>query len=205
MANYLLCILIGYFIGSFPSAYLFVKLKDQRDIRDEGSGKVGTMNALQVTKSKTVGIGVLVVDVLKGILPILFVNNFIGGEFWLSASAGIASIIGHDFPVWLKFKGGRGLATTAGIMLIFGWIFVAIWLFWFAIAYIVFKNLHLGNIVATVLSPIFILIIPENILETLLPRFTDVHNFLYLGIIISSLILIRHLDSIKELVTIKQS
>lgn len=205
MADYLISILIGYFVGSFPSAYLFVKLKVQRDIRNEGTGKVGTMNALEVSKSKTVGIGVLVVDVLKGILPILFVSNFIGGEFWLSASAGIAAIVGHDFPVWLKFKGGRGLATTAGVMLIFGWIFIVIWLLWFAMTYLVFKKLHLGNIVATVLSLISIAVVPKNILETLLPRFSEVHNYLYLGIIICSLILIRHIDSILELVKIKQS
>jgi acyl phosphate:glycerol-3-phosphate acyltransferase len=199
LVNYLISILLGYLVGSFPSAYLFVRVKTQKDVRTEGSGIAGTMNSFQVTGSKLVGISVLIVDVLKGVIPILIIKFFIADEFWLSASTGIAAIVGHDFPVWLKFKGGRGLATTAGVMLVFGWIFIASWLFWFSLAYILAKRIHLGNITATVFSMVSVIAVPKDILVKVLPKDTNVQQYVYLGMIICVLILVRHIDSFKEL------
>jgi glycerol-3-phosphate acyltransferase PlsY len=200
LINYLISILLGYLIGSFPSAYLFVRAKTNKDIRTEGSGIAGTMNSFQVTGSKFIGIAVLFVDVLKGVIPVLIIKYFIADNFWLSASAGIASIVGHDFPIWLKFKGGRGLATTAGVMLVFGWIFIAVWLFWFFLSYTLFKRIHVGNITATVLGIISVILVPQDILITVLPLYTNPQDYIYLGIIVCVLILVRHIDSFKELI-----
>jgi glycerol-3-phosphate acyltransferase PlsY len=204
LTSYLISIIIGYLIGSFPSSFLFVRLKSQKDIRNEGSGMAGTMNAFEVSNSKLVGIAVLVCDVLKGLLAVIIVKLFLGNEFWLQATAGIFSIFGHDYPVWLKFKGGRGLATTAGVMLIFGWIFIVVWLIWFAIIYLLSKNIHLGNIVATVLSPVIIWIIPDNILHKLLPMYSSPNDYILLSFIVCVLILIRHADTIKESFKLKK-
>ncbi len=199
MTDYFISILIGYFIGSFPSAFLLVKLTAKKDIRKEGSGVTGTFNTFEVTQSKAVGISVLVLDLLKGVAVILSVNFLFGNHFSTSAIAACSAIIGHNYPVWLKFKGGRGLAITAGIMLVLGWIYIVAWIVMFGASYSIYKKLHLSNIVATVFSPIVLILTPENILKYILPAYIDKTDFLYLAICVCSLLLISHIDQIKLL------
>lgn len=199
MAEYLISGLIGYFIGSFPSAFLLVKFTAKKDIRKEGTGVTGTFNTFEVTQSKAVGISVLVLDLLKGVAVILGVNALFGNHFHTSAVAACSAIIGHNYPVWLKFKGGRGLAITAGIMLVLGWIYIVAWIVMFGISYLLYKKLHLSNIVATMLSPIVLLFTPEKILKYILPAYIDKNNFLYLAMCVCALLLISHADQIKLL------
>lgn len=199
MTDYLFSILIGYFIGSFPSAYLLVKLKTKKDIRKEGSGIVGTFNTFEVTQSKTVGALVLIIDILKGVAVVLLIKILYGNLFPLMAVSGIGAILGHDFPVWLKFKGGRGLAVTAGIMLVFGWVFIVAWIALFGVTYVLSKNLHLGNIIATIFCPLALAVIPPDIYKYVLPGYISRTEFICFGIVVCSLILLRHTDSIKNL------
>ncbi len=199
MADYLTSILIGYFIGSFPSAFLLVKLTTQKDIRKEGTGVTGTFNTFEVTQSKLVGISVLVLDLLKGVATILSVNLLYGNNFSTAALAACSAIIGHNYPVWLKFKGGRGLAITAGIMLVLGWIYIVAWILMFGISYLAYKKLHLSNIVATVLSPIVLIFTPDKNFKYILPAYIGKNDFLYLAICVCTLLLISHIDQIKLL------
>lgn len=119
-----ICILIGYFIGCIQSAFIVGKLMANIDIRDYGSGNAGTTNVTRVLGAKA-GVIVFVLDILKGVLAFVICSLiFKGGGTFLGKSsilagvyAGFGAILGHDFPFYLKFKGGKGTATTLGFIL----------------------------------------------------------------------------------------
>lgn len=125
----LLCILIGYCFGVFQTAFIYGKLHGI-DIREHGSGNAGTTNSLRVLGKKA-GIIVLLGDILKCILAVvvswlLFHNTTKDYMPLLQLYAGAGAILGHNFPFYLKFKGGKGIATTAGLILSLPWPFVAV-------------------------------------------------------------------------------
>lgn len=195
MTAYILSALIGYAFGSFPSAYVLVKWKYRIDIRRAGSGNVGTMNVFDVTGSRTLGVAVLTIDMLKGTLPVLIVLTAISEQFELLAIAGLCAIIGHSFPVWLGFKGGRGLATTAGVMLVIGWMFIVIWIALWSIAYFPTKSIHAANIIASVCSPAVTAVMPSMMAQTL-PDFTSTTNLMFFGIAFCTIVLITHRETL---------
>ena len=199
MFEYFLSLLLGYFIGSLPTAYLLVKWKTCLDVREAGSGNVGAMNTFNVTGSKFLGALVMVIDLLKGVSAVWLTSLLLGKEFWIIAVGGLGSMAGHSYPVWLKFKGGRGLSTAAGVMMILGWIFVAIWCSLWTIMYVSFRNIHLSNIAASISTPIVIILTPENLISKVLPHYTEANNFLYLSVLICLFILVRHLEPISEM------
>lgn len=192
MTAYILSALIGYICGSLPTAYLFVKWKTTIDIRRAGSGNVGTMNVFEVTGSKVLGVAVLVVDMVKGIVPVLAVFMAFGSTFDVLATAGLSAIIGHSFPVWIGFRGGRGLATTAGVMLVIGWVFIVIWVVVWAAVFAPTRSIHAGNILASIGSPVVVGLLPQSILAATLPYYTNPSNLLYFSIAFSVIIMITH-------------
>ena len=199
MLQIIVSLLLGYFIGSFPTAYLMVKWKTRLDIRSVGSGNVGAMNAFDVTGSKLLGVFIFLLDVCKGFAAIGLPSVLFSHEFWVVASGGLGSVVGHNYSPWLRFKGGRGLSTAVGIMMILGWIFVVVWCALWVIAYLSSKNIHLSNIVAFTLAPIVIAVVPGNIIGATLPTFVTLNNFIYLCISLCVLILIRHTEPMVEL------
>ena len=133
--NLFIIILVIYFIGSVPFAFIITKLSGYGDIRNIGSGNVGSTNVLR-TGNKFLAIIVLIFDILKGYIPSFFILNY----FFISNRnelifymLGSMAIIGHLFPFWLKFKGGKGIATYIGFIFainyILGVFFVFLWLF----------------------------------------------------------------------------
>jgi glycerol-3-phosphate acyltransferase PlsY len=180
--------------GSFPTAYVLMKKKSNVDIRAVGSGNVGAMNAYESSGSAILGIIIMGVDAFKGVLSIVVCWFIFDKSYWVIASGGIGSIVGHNYPVWLKFEGGRGLSTSAGVMLLLGWIFVAVWCTVWAILYFAKKNIHTSNILASFVSPIVLFIVPERYLTLTLPSVTARQDFLWLVIIVCLLILLRHID-----------
>lgn len=169
-----------------------MKKKSNVDIRGVGSGNVGAMNAYEVSGSPALAIIVMILDALKGVVSIIVCWLFWGNNFWTLASSGIGAIIGHNYPIWLNFKGGRGLSTTAGVMLTLGWIFVAVWCTIWAVLYLAKKNIHTSNILASFASPIVLVIVPEQYLTQTLPSFTVRQDFLWLVVAVCVLIIIRH-------------
>jgi glycerol-3-phosphate acyltransferase PlsY len=120
-----------YLAGSIPFGYLIVRIFHSKDISKEGSGNVGALNAYKVSQSKLIAAAVLVLDFLKGALTVyvLIYVLFLNGPAVLVLSCFI--IAGHNYSVWLKFKGGRGLASAAGIFLVINYallIVVVIWI-----------------------------------------------------------------------------
>ncbi|MCL1976293.1 MAG: glycerol-3-phosphate 1-O-acyltransferase PlsY [Firmicutes bacterium] len=110
----LLTLVCSYLLGSFPSAYFITKRVRGLDIRSVGSGNVGSTNAVRIL-GLPLGALVFVTDVLKGLIPALL-GKWLGGES-VAILAGLCSLIGHIFPVWLEFKGGKGVATALGVAL----------------------------------------------------------------------------------------
>lgn len=192
---YFFSLLLGYFVGSLPTAFLLVRWKRGLDIRNAGSGNVGAMNTYDVTRSRLLGAVVLLVDLLKGILAVFLSSMLLANDFWTMGVGGIGAMLGHNYSLWLRFRGGKGLATAAGVMLVLGWIFVAVWCTIWIIIYSLSKDIHRANILASVGSPLVLLFTPERILSVASAASSSAH-LVPLVLIICSLILLRHYESI---------
>jgi len=198
LSSYIASLALGYLIGSFPSAFMLVSWQKRVDIRKAGSGNVGAMNTYDITGSRALGTLVMVIDVLKGMAALWLSSLFFGRDFFTMGLGGIGAVLGHDFPVWLNFRGGRGLSTTAGVMLIAGWLFVAVWCLVWTAAYILPRNIHKASIAASVLTPLVLFLIPAGITGGTLPPFIHRGEFLYLAVVLNLLIIIRHADHVRD-------
>lgn len=155
----LIVILVSYLIGSIPFGYLIVRGKLGDDIRQSGSGGTGATNVSR-RAGKAAGVFTLVLDALKGVIAVLVARAMFPGvgpyADWLAAAAGIAALVGHIFPVWLGFRGGKGVATGVGVFIVLapvallcaGVLFVAI--------VAVTRYVSLGSIIAAVTVPLFV-------------------------------------------------
>ena len=146
-----LIILVSYLFGSIPFGLLLTKIFLKKDIREIGSGNIGATNVLRAG-NKILGYSTLVLDILKAVLPILYIKFFMNDYLYISA---LSIYIGHVFPIWLKFKGGKGVASYLGILccldiytaLIFGVVWISI--------FILFKFSSLSSLLASLVIPIF--------------------------------------------------
>ena len=155
--EYLIITFTSYFLGSIPFGFILTKIFLKKDIREIGSGNIGATNALR-TGNKSLAYSTLALDITKAILPVLYVKfNYPDYIFIASLSA----FLGHVFPIWLKFKGGKGVATYVGILLsinlIFGLIFIISWV----VTFLISKYSSLSSLVASLTVPIY-LIVFEN-------------------------------------------
>jgi glycerol-3-phosphate acyltransferase PlsY len=151
---YILLLLATYFFGSFPSGFLVVKYGAGKNIMDYGTGNVGTMNTHRSTGNKFLTILTFSGDLIKGALSFYVAEWFVTEfsiERWIALSiAFFGVILGHNYTVWLKFKGGKGLAAGAGFFLVFNpWLFVA-WVVGFFIVVLISKYMVLGQMLATI-------------------------------------------------------
>jgi len=180
--DYLIIGILSYLLGSIPFGYLLTKFFLKKDIRDVGSGNIGATNALR-SGNKLIGYLTLVFDIGKAVIPVLFVKINYPELIFLSS---LCAFLGHVFPLWLKFKGGKGVATYLGILFVinisYGIIFITIWLF----IYFLSKYSSLSSILATLSIPIFLLI-SKN--------FSEVSFF----VIMFVLIFFTHRENIKRL------
>ena len=188
-ANYLFLISIVYFFGSIPFAYILPKIFGLGDIRNLGSGNVGATNVLRAG-NKLLAIIVLAFDIIKGFAPLFVLKNYYHNELSeiIILFIGSAAILGHIFPIWLKFKGGKGVATYIGFLFainyIFGIIFVSTW---FLIAFLK-KYSSLASITSLVLLPLFVML------------FSYDKQIIYLLILINLIIISKHYSNIYRLI-----
>ena len=185
----------AYLFGSFPSAYLLVKLKTRDDIRNMGSGNVGALNALRTGKSKPIAIFVLLLDLAKGAFPAWYVVYQIEAGFLIQLLMVCGVMLGHVYPLWLKFKGGRGLAVVAGALLIIQPILVAVWVVMWAIFFLLIRKHIIASLIATFTLPIIVffsrsLYFNDEIVLIILP--------------VCMLIFQRHLERLPDLVEEKR-
>ena len=151
---YLIIAIGSYLLGSIPFGFILTKVFLKKDIRDIGSGNIGATNALR-TGNKSLGYATLILDISKAILPVLYVK-FNYPDYIFIAS--LCAFLGHVFPIWLKFKGGKGVATYIGILfsinLTFGLIFITSWV----VTFVISKYSSLSSLVASLLVPIYLII-----------------------------------------------
>lgn len=176
-------------IGSVPTAYLVLKFSHGKNIIKEGSGNVGALNSYEVTNSKLTGGIVLAVDFLKGFIPAFIFLSVAGYSLETILIPIALIIIGHNFSVWIKFKGGRGLATAAGICAAVEPWALLIWCVLFMISYGVKRNIHIGNIAATLLLPVAYYILNPLINKAV----SDTNIMITLIIVLSLIILLKHI------------
>ena len=193
--------IFGYLLGSIPFAYIIVWWKDRVDIRKMGSGNVGTLNSFEVTRSRIVGATVLLLDVVKGVAGVMIPLSFYGNEFSSVAAAGIGAVVGHNFPVWLNWKGGRGLATAAGVMFVLGWIVVALWGVLWVLGFGAFRKVNIGNAVATIGLLFFFVFSPGQWLEHLIAIHAQIGEIRWFGALLFLPIILRLIEPVKELFT----
>ncbi len=195
--EYILLCFLFYLSGSIPTAYIVLKKSSGKDITKEGSGNVGALNSYEISNSRITGITVLAVDFLKGFIPAyLFLK---AGGYALETMIIPLSLIvaGHNFSVWIKFKGGRGLATAAGIAIAAAPWALLIWCLVFIISFGIYRNVHFGNISATVLMPILYYILTKYFPVS---GVSNPDAGIILVIIISLLILLKHIQPMIELI-----
>ena len=173
---------ISYLIGSIPFGFLLTKIFLGKDIREIGSGNIGATNALR-TGNKLIGYSTLILDIGKAVILLLIIKfNF--SEYLFTSS--IAVFLGHVFPIWLKFKGGKGVATYVGILfcvnIYLAVIFIIVWF----VVFVMSKYSSLASMVASLLVPL-----------TSYFFIDDINYYFY--IILFLLILITHRENIKRL------
>jgi glycerol-3-phosphate acyltransferase PlsY len=190
--------LVGIIFGSIPTAYLILKKFRKLDITKEGSGNVGTLNSFEITNSKLIGISVLIIDFFKGWTSVFLINMIYGDNFNLMAIALFFAILAHCFSPWLKFKGGRGLATGAGGASMLFPIILLLWIVFWLLMYLLKKSIHLSNIIATIL-----IIVVSLSYSNLLNKFTfpPAESGLLFGTFVSFMMLVilsKHIEPLKE-------
>ena len=184
----IIAIAISYLMGSIPFGLILTKIFLKKDIRDIGSGNIGATNVLR-TGNKIIGYLTLSLDVLKAVIPVLYIKFNYPELVYVSS---LSVFIGHVFPLWLKFKGGKGVATYVGILFsinyILGFVFIASWL----IIFFILRYSSLGSILGTFIIPVFIFFNPNYESE-------------YFFIIMFILILFTHRENVKRLINKEES
>jgi len=188
MFHFLLTAAFSYLLGSIPFGYILIRLLRGEDIRQTGSGNIGATNVSRT--SPALGVVTLVLDALKGLAAVALTRTFFPGSVLLPAVAALFSILGHVFPVWLRFRGGKGVATGLGsfVMLAPKAVLVAIAVF--VAVVLVFRHVSLGSIIAVALFPL---------LAWQLNGYGDTPAALICMTIASILIIAKHHENIRRL------
>ena len=197
MTPYFVSALGGYVLGSIPLGYLLVKYRSSVDIRTSGSGNVGAYNAGAVTGSTAIGIAVGLLDGAKGLAAVL-AAWFVFGSFWPAAIALLGSVIGHIAPVWLRWKGGRGLATACGGLFAVGLGFTIVWCTVWTVCKWQKLSILTSNVVATITTPIILILLPSQVVAFVMISETSPAEFRILAFYLTGLLLISHRDALKE-------
>jgi len=180
--DYIVTALISYLFGSIPFGYLFTKILLKKDIRNVGSGNIGATNVLR-TGNKSLGYLTLILDIAKAVVPVIYIKFNYPDLVYISA---LCAFLGHLFPIWLKFKGGKGVATLVGILLsiniYYAIVFGTVWILTFVIS----KYSSLSSLFASISIPIYLLIIDKG-------------NIIFF-IIMFVLIFYTHRENIKRLI-----
>ena len=180
--DYITTALVSYLFGSIPFGYLFTKILLKKDIRNVGSGNIGATNVLR-TGNKSLGYLTLVLDIAKAVVPVIFIKFNYPDLVYISA---LCAFLGHLFPIWLKFKGGKGVATFVGILIsiniYYALVFGTIWILTFLIS----KYSSLSSLFASISIPIYLAIIDQG-------------NIIFF-IIMFVLIFYTHRENIKRLI-----
>ncbi|MBC7361298.1 MAG: glycerol-3-phosphate 1-O-acyltransferase PlsY [Candidatus Aminicenantes bacterium] len=175
----------SYLLGAIPTGYLLVKLTTRRDIREVGSGSTGATNVLRY-KGWRLAIPVMLVDILKGFLPALLASVYLQDRT-LALLGVLAAVIGHCYPVYLKFRGGKGVATSVGGFLYLASLPLLLSLVVMVVLLLIFRYVSLATITGLFLFPLFVLILYKD------------YNLFLIGLLTFLIVVIRHKENIRRL------
>ena len=181
----ILLVIGGYLTGSIPTGVILSKLFGTKDIRQEGSGNIGATNVYRVSGAK-LGILTLLGDVLKGFIPVALTCSLMDSEIWIAVVA-FSTFLGHLFSIFLKFRGGKGVATALGIFLVIAPLMVLCVIIVFILVVMTWKYVSLGSLVASAILPVFLCAAGYNIV------------YVNLSLFIGCLIFYRHWENIRRL------
>ena len=156
--EYLIIGIASYLMGSLPFGFILTKIFLKKDIREIGSGNIGATNALR-TGNKLIGYTTLILDIAKAVIPVIYVKLNYPDLIYI---ASLCAFLGHVFPIWLKFKGGKGVATYVGILfsinILLGIVFISSW----GIIFLISKYSSLSSIIGALSIPIYLFLINES-------------------------------------------
>jgi glycerol-3-phosphate acyltransferase PlsY len=190
--DYIIASAAAYLIGSIPFGYILVRLFMKQDIRTTGSGNIGATNVARTAPG--LGIATLILDALKGFLPVWFICRYISGGTMLVSLAALFAVLGHMFPAWLGFRGGKGVATAAGVFLALSPKAIGLSLLVFLVVFAVTRYVSLASILATACFPAFM----YGFLKS---ADLDAMPLLAASILISLLIIVKHHENIRRLLS----
>ena len=185
----------SYFCGSIPFGLILTKTFSGKDIRDVGSGNIGATNVLR-TGNKYLAFSTLILDILKGYIAVIITKQFFPELIQLSA---LLVFLGHIFPIWLKFKGGKGVATFLGILFALSYSLTLLFILtWITVA-LIFKYSSLSSIFASI-TVFVISFIKENVIKSIDPNISNVSDIKLLLFIFLILIIYTHKNNISNLI-----
>ena len=195
MVECIVMAIIAYLIGSVNFSVILSKKMSGFDVREKGSGNAGTTNMLRAVGKKAAAI-TLICDILKGVVAIgiaIILGKLIEGSngALLVQIAGVAVILGHTFPIFFKFKGGKGVATSLGVLIMSNWQIGLICLVFALILIVLTQMVSVGSIAAAILYPVLTLFIPQNYIVP--------GSYLIYSIILAVIIVFNHRENVKRL------
>ena len=180
--DYIVTALISYLFGSIPFGYLFTKILLKKDIRNIGSGNIGATNVLRAG-NKSLGYLTLILDIAKAVVPVIYIKFNYPDLVYVSA---LCAFLGHLFPIWLKFKGGKGVATFVGILISINIYYALVFGIVWTLTFLISRYSSLSSLFASISIPIYLLIINQS-------------NIIFF-IIMFVLIFYTHRENIKRLI-----
>ncbi len=197
----ILVALVAYFVGSISFSVIFTKKLAGFDVREKGSKNAGSTNVLR-TAGKGIAILTLICDILKGVVAVLFakiigeIDDFEHIEYLIQI-AGLAVVLGHTFPIFFGFKGGKGVATSLGIILLTNWQIGLICLVFALVLIILTRMVSLGSVSAAILFPVLTMFITDNYLVQ--------GDYRIFGILLGVFVCFNHRSNIKRLLKGQES
>ena len=190
----LVVFLFSYLSGSIPFGLILTKIFSNQDIRKIGSGNIGATNVLR-TGNKFLAILTLILDTLKGYVPVIVTQQFFPEQLQIS---GLMVFLGHLFPIWLKFKGGKGVATYLGVLFALSYGLGILFVFTWVMVSLIFKYASLASIFSS-LTVLVVTIFRENLVKNIDPNFIFANNITLTLFIFFILIIFTHKKNISNL------
>ena len=190
----ILVVFFSYLSGSIPFGLIVTKFYGDQDVRKIGSGNIGATNVLR-TGNRYLAAATLILDILKGYAPVVITQFFFTEHLQLSA---LMAFLGHIFPIWLKFKGGKGVATYLGILIAFSYGLSLLFIFTWVVVSLIFKYSSLSSIFSS-LTVLIITLFRENAVKAIDPNFVFGNDIKLILFIFFILILFTHRQNISNL------
>ena len=192
--EYILIIVLSYLCGSIPFGLILTKNFINQDVRKIGSGNIGATNVLR-TGNKYLAICTLLLDILKGYMPVILTNEFFPEYVQISS---LMVFLGHIFPIWLKFKGGKGVATYLGVLFALSISLSILFIFTWLIVSLIFKYSSVSSIFSS-LTVLIVTIFRDNIIKTINPNLLQPNDIKLILFIFFILIVFTHRKNISNL------